>query len=195
MKVKIENIKENPNNPRTIDYFKLEELKRSIKEFPEMLDIRPIVLNKDNVIIGGNMRFKAAKELGLKEIECEILDDERREMEFMVKDNLSYGEWNWTQLSDDYKGSELIDWGLDVPLFLRSEDVIESQNNTIEDALNNMPNNIPPKDANLQKNTKKALYLFYTKDEKEQLVNMIKEYKGELTTEDYILEVIRKNID
>ena len=113
MKVKIENIKENPNNPRTIDYFKLEELKRSIKEFPEMLDIRPIVLNKDNVIIGGNMRFKAAKELGLKEIECEILDDERREMEFMVKDNLSYGEWNWTQLSDDYKGSELIDWGLE----------------------------------------------------------------------------------
>ena len=68
-KVKISQVKTNPNNPRLIKDDKFKKLVRSIKEFPEMLEIRPIVVDKDNIVLGGNMRLRACKEAGLKEID------------------------------------------------------------------------------------------------------------------------------
>ena len=122
-RVKIEEIRENEKNPKKIDWFKLEQLKKSLKDFPEMLEVRPIVVNSNNVIIGGNMRWRAAKELGWEYVWIKQEEEGFREDEFMIKDNLNYGDWNCEGLSHDFKSNELLDWGLDVPLFMRDEEV------------------------------------------------------------------------
>jgi ParB-like chromosome segregation protein Spo0J len=123
-KLKISEIKPNPNNPRIIKDDKFLKLVKSIKDFPEMLDIRPIVVNKDMVILGGNMRFKACKEAGLKEIPVIIAEGltEDQEREFIIKDNVSGGEWDWEQLANEWDSEQLNEWGLDIPNFLESEE-------------------------------------------------------------------------
>jgi len=115
-KVKIAEVKSNPNNPRQIKDDKFAKLVQSIKDFPEMLDIRPIVVNADMVVLGGNMRFKACKEAGLKEVPiivAENLTDEQQK-EFIIKDNVSGGEWDWDMLANEWEADELTEWGLDV---------------------------------------------------------------------------------
>jgi hypothetical protein len=114
-KVSISSITENAANPRTINKHKFQKLVNSVKEFPEMLSLRPIIVNKDNVILGGNMRYKACKELGLKEvyiIQAADLTDKQAQ-EFIVKDNVGFGEWDWDILANDWDVKELEDWGLD----------------------------------------------------------------------------------
>lgn len=116
-KVKIEDIVLNPSNPRTIKDAKFKKLVKSIKEFPEMLEVRPIVVDEDMVVLGGNMRTKACISAGLKEvyiIKFENLPEEKKK-EFIVKDNVGYGEWDFDLLLEDYSKEKLIDWGLDVP--------------------------------------------------------------------------------
>jgi hypothetical protein len=115
-KIKISEIKLNPNNPRLIKDDKFEKLVKSIKDFPEMLDIRPIVVNSDMVILGGNMRFKACKEAGLKEVPIIVADNltEEQQREFLIKDNVSGGEWDWALLNE-WDSEQLEDWGVDVP--------------------------------------------------------------------------------
>lgn len=116
--VKINEIKLNPNNPRLIKDDKFEKLVKSIKDFPEMLNIRPIVVNDDMVILGGNMRFKACKEAGLKEvpiIKASGLSTEKQR-EFLIKDNVSGGEWDF-ELLKEWDALELEEWGLDLPIF------------------------------------------------------------------------------
>lgn len=115
-KFKINEIKLNPNNPRLIKDDKFEKLVKSIKEFPEMLDIRPIVVNSDMVILGGNMRFKACKEAGLKEIPVIVADNltEEQQREFLIKDNTSGGEWDFEVLANEWDNEQLEDWGLDL---------------------------------------------------------------------------------
>ena len=116
--VSISKIKPNPNNPRLIKDDKFAKLVTSIQEFPEMLNIRPIVVNKDMVILGGNMRFKACKEAGLKEIPIIIADlTEEQEREFIIKDNISGGEWDWNLLANEWDVDQLTGWGLDIPNF------------------------------------------------------------------------------
>jgi ParB-like chromosome segregation protein Spo0J len=115
-KVKISEVKSNPNNPRQIKDDKFAKLVQSIKDFPEMLDIRPIVVNADMVVLGGNMRFKACKEAGLKEVPiivAENLTDEQQK-EFIIKDNVSGGEWDWDMLANEWEPELLEDWGLEV---------------------------------------------------------------------------------
>ena len=114
--VKISEVKLNPNNPRLIKDDKFKKLVKSIEEFPEMLDIRPIVVNADMVILGGNMRFKACKEAGLKEISIIIADNltEEQQREFLIKDNTSGGEWDFEMLANEWDVEQLEDWGLDV---------------------------------------------------------------------------------
>jgi DNA modification methylase len=122
-KVKISEVKSNPNNPRQIKDDKFAKLVQSIKDFPEMLDIRPIVVNADMVVLGGNMRFKACKEAGLKEIPiivAENLTDEQQK-EFIIKDNVSGGEWDWDMLANEWEVEQLDAWGLDVPINLEVE--------------------------------------------------------------------------
>jgi len=121
MKVKISQIKSNPKNPRVIKDDKFQKLVKSIKEFPEMLDKRPLVCFTDTdgkyVVLGGNMRLKAAKEIGMKELPISLADDwtEEQKNEFLIKDNVGFGEWNWDELNSDWDTEKLQDWGLDVP--------------------------------------------------------------------------------
>ena len=116
--VKISEVKINPNNPRLIKDDKFKKLVQSIKDFPEMLNIRPIVVNKDMIILGGNMRYKACKETGLKEVPIIIADlTEEQQREFLIKDNTSGGEWNWELLANEWDSEQLEAWGLDIPNF------------------------------------------------------------------------------
>ena len=114
--LRIETIRENKDNPRIVNKAKYEKLKRSIQEFPEMLELRPLIVNEHNVILGGNMRYKALVELGYKGVpvvRAEYLT-ERQAQEFIVKDNLSYGDWDFDILANEWDSVELEDWGLDV---------------------------------------------------------------------------------
>ena len=109
-------IKLNPNNPRIIKDDKFKKLVQSIKDFPEMLDIRPIVVNKEGIILGGNMRFKACIEAGIKEPPYVVVDlTEEQQKEFLIKDNVSGGEWDWEALANEWNVEQLEDWGLDMP--------------------------------------------------------------------------------
>jgi len=114
--VKISDVKLNPNNPRLIKDDKFAKLVQSIKDLPQMLDIRPIVVNGDMVVLGGNMRLKACKEAGLKEVPIIIADNltEDQQREFLIKDNVSGGEWDWNIIQAEWDAEQLIDWGLDV---------------------------------------------------------------------------------
>jgi DNA modification methylase len=121
--ISIGKIKLNPNNPRLIKDDKFTKLVQSIKDFPEMLEIRPIVVNDDMVILGGNMRFKACKEAGLKEVPIIIASglSEEKQREFLIKDNVSGGEWDWDMLANQWDELELDAWGLDIPDFAVKE--------------------------------------------------------------------------
>ena len=118
-KVNIKDIKSNDNNPRFIRDTKFNKLKESITQFPEMLKLRPIIVNKDGVILGGNMRYKASLDIGLKEVyilRAKQLTPEQ-EQEFIVKDNIGFGEWDWDILANEWDIDKLDDWGLDVHFF------------------------------------------------------------------------------
>lgn len=127
-KFKINEIKLNPNNPRLIKDDKFIKLVQSIKDFPEMLNIRPIVVNSDMVILGGNMRYKACKEAWLKEIPVIVADNltEEQQREFLIKDNTSGGEWDFELLANEWDVEQLEDWGLDIPAF-ETDEVLEAE--------------------------------------------------------------------
>ena len=116
--VAISEIKPNPNNPRIIKDDKFKKLVQSIKEFPEMLDIRPIVVNNEMVVLGGNMRLRACIDAGLKEVPIikanELTPEQQKE--FIIKDNVGFGEWNWEELANDWDTEKLESWGLDLPI-------------------------------------------------------------------------------
>lgn len=114
---KIDDIKPNSSNPRIIKDEKFKKLVDSVKNFPEMLELRPVVVNADMVILGGNMRWKACKEAGIKEIPVIVADGltPEQEKEFIIKDNISGGEWDWQMLSSEWDIEQLGDWGLDIP--------------------------------------------------------------------------------
>ena len=124
-KVKLTEIKSNPNNPRLIKDEKFNKLVKSIKEFPKMLEIRPIVVNSDMVVLGGNMRLKACKEAGLKEVPIIFADDltEEEQRQFIIKDNVGFGEWDWEQLANEWDTDKLEEWGLDIPDFEVKEEL------------------------------------------------------------------------
>ena len=124
--VKISEVHPNPKNPRIIKNDKYKKLVSSIKDFPEMLKVRPIVVDPEGIILGGNMRYKAAIEAGLKEIPIMRVDwmTEDQIREFIIKDNSSYGEWDWDILSDEnyWDLKELGEWGIDVPATFFDQD-------------------------------------------------------------------------
>jgi ParB-like chromosome segregation protein Spo0J len=126
--VKISDIKTNPNNPRLIKDDKFKKLVKSIQEFPQMLEIRPIVVNQDMIVLGGNMRLKACKEAGLKEIPIIYTDDltEDQQRQFIIKDNVGFGEWDWEMIANEWDAEQLDEWGLDVPDFSPNE-ILEAE--------------------------------------------------------------------
>jgi len=116
--VKLTEIKSNPNNPRVIKDHKFEKLKKSISEFPKMMELRPMVINEDNIVLGGNMRLKALKDLGYKEVPEEwvkrasdLTEEETRR--FIIADNVGFGEHDWEMLANEWNTEELEDWGLE----------------------------------------------------------------------------------
>jgi len=124
-KVKINSIKTNPKNPRLIKDDKFKKLVKSIQEFPQMLELRPIVVDENNIVLGGNMRLKACIEVGLKEVFIVKAEDltEQQKDEFIVKDNVGFGEWDWDILANEWDTEKLQDWGLDLPLDLSVEEL------------------------------------------------------------------------
>jgi len=139
--VKISDIKINSNNPRLIKDDKFKKLVQSIKDFPEMLDIRPIVVNKDMIILGGNMRLKACKEAGLKTVPIIVADNlsEEQQREFLIKDNVSGGEWDWNLLANEWDSDELEAWGLDVPIDKEIDDAEDGDEIKIPKSLQVIP--------------------------------------------------------
>lgn len=129
-KVKLSEIKNNPNNPRILKDDKFKKLVKSIQEFPKMLEIRPIVVNSDMIVLGGNMRLKACKEAGLKEVPIVLADDltEDEQKQFIIKDNVGFGEWDWEMLANEWEADLLEEWGLDLP-FDENYSLQEEENN------------------------------------------------------------------
>jgi len=114
--VKTKDIIANENNPRVIKDDKFRKLVQSIKDFPQMLNLRPIVVNDEMVVLGGNMRLRAVQEVGLKEVAIIKASDltEEQQKEFIIKDNVGFGEWDWDVLANEWEPELLTEWGLDV---------------------------------------------------------------------------------
>jgi hypothetical protein len=171
--VKISEIKLNPNNPRLIKDDKFKKLVQSIKDFPEMLDIRPIVVNSDMIILGGNMRFKACKEAGLKEVPIIVADNltEEQQREFLIKDNTSGGEWDFEMLANEWDNEQLEAWGLDLPEFVND---YEENNNEAYTTKIDAPVYEP-------KNEKPQIKILY---DSEKYKELILEIENSLVSED-----------
>lgn len=126
----------NEANPRLIKDGKFQQLVKSIREFPDMTLVRPLIINQDNMILGGNQRFMAMKELGFTTVPCQKVDwNAERQQEFLIKDNLSWGEWNWDDLANDFSADDLEDWGLELPKVIEEEETeptIDTQKITLE---------------------------------------------------------------
>jgi ParB-like chromosome segregation protein Spo0J len=148
MKTKITNIKPNPRNPRVIKDERFDKLCTSLREFPEMLEKRPLVCYTDTdgkfVVLGGNMRLKAAKEIGLKELPIVLADDWTAEQkdQFLIKDNLNFGEFNFDELKADWDVEQLEAWGLDVPEFAPDVDYSILDDEDVEAQLNEMTDSV-----------------------------------------------------
>ena len=185
-KVKIAEVKPNPNNPRLIKDDKFRKLVKSIQEFPDMLSVRPIVVNKDMVVLGGNMRLKAIKEAGYKDIAVEIVDwTEDQQKEFIVKDNASFGEWNWDDLANNWDEEQLVEWGVDTWVSKNNDDLLELDAKTEEES------------TNIPKITDEGYSLFeivMLHENKLHLFDVLNQVKKEFLfdkTEDALMEIIR----
>ena len=128
--MKLKDIKPNPNNPRVLRDDKFQKLKQSITEFPKMLSLRPMVIDENNVVLGGNMRLRALQELGFTDVEeawvkrsSDLTEDEKKR--FIIADNVAFGEWDWDTLANDWDVVDLEAWGLEIPQFDRPEDFDE----------------------------------------------------------------------
>lgn len=122
--IDIRSLVPNSTNPRKINKTQLDKLKKSITEFPNMLEIRPIVVDETMTVLAGNMRLRALIELEYDQvpyIQIENLTEEQKK-EFIVKDNLSYGDWDWDILNTDWDIELLEDWGLEVNIDEESDD-------------------------------------------------------------------------
>lgn len=169
--IEIEKVKENPENPRFINPEQFRKLVKSIKDFPEMLNLRPLVVDEDLVVLGGNMRLKAAKEAGLKTISIQratgLTEDQQRE--FVIKDNSSFGEWDWKVLQEDWDIDALEDWGLKV---------IKHDWDNLDEIIGDLDMPIPGGDKNL------TIKIIVPADYEEQM-DEIKDFIKEALTEKY----------
>jgi hypothetical protein len=125
--MKLSKLKGNPNNPRIIKDDKFKKLVKSINDFPKMMALRPIVVDENFIVQGGNMRLKALQEIGFKDIPDEwikqvkdLSEDEKKQ--FIIKDNVGFGEWDWDDLANNWDAEQLTEWGLDIPNFVNDSD-------------------------------------------------------------------------
>jgi hypothetical protein len=175
--IKLSKLKTNPNNPRIIKDDKFKKLVQSIKDFPEMLELRPIVVDEDMIILGGNMRLKACKEAGLKEVHIKIakgLTPEQKD-EFIVKDNVGFGEWEWDILANSWDSVQLKDWGLDVWQNLDDTDLEDFFTEDNQDEKGGEKNKI---------------ILEYTEEEYNKILELFKKHSG--TKEEIVYSLLSK---
>ena len=122
----ISKVRPNSDNPRYIKDEKFKKLVQSLRDFPEMANVRPIVVNKDMIVLGGNMRLKAMQEAGWSEVPVQVVDwSEEKQRRFIISDNVGFGEWDWDELANTWDAEELNDWGLDV---WKTEDFLSNNN-------------------------------------------------------------------
>lgn len=166
--ISISQVKPNPNNPRVIKDHKFNSLVKSIKEFPKMLNVRPIVVDENYIVMGGNMRLRACQEAGLKEIPVIVLDNftEKEQREFAIKDNVSFGEWDWELLANDWDEEELTDWGLDVWKQAENVDYSILDEEDVDDTINDMVKNI-----------KKAIQIEFEMEHYEEAQELVKYWR------------------
>ena len=161
----IKEIKPNPDNPRVIRDEKFTKLKTSIQEFPEMLKLRPIVVDENDVILGGNQRYRALQELKHKEVwtikASELTEAQKRE--FIIKDNVGFGEHNWDVLANEWDAEQLTHWGLDIPNFEPELDYSILDEEDIDSQLQDMANGV-----------KKAIQIEFHPDHYEEAYELIK---------------------
>jgi ParB-like chromosome segregation protein Spo0J len=162
-------IKPNPKNPRTIKDERFEKLKKSIQDFPDMLNKRPLVCFTDTdgkfVVLGGNMRLKAAKDLGLKELPIILADEwtEEQKAEFLIKDNVGFGEWDWNELNNDWDTEQLNEWGLEVPKFAEPVDYSILDDEDLDSQLKDMAGGV-----------KKAIQIEFEPDHYDEAFELVK---------------------
>jgi len=136
VKLPLKEVKLNPKNPRTINKRQFEALKQSILNSPKVLELSPLILNEDNIVLGGNMRLKAITELGFTEVPCIIvsgLSDEKQK-ELVIKDNINYGDWDWNVLIDEWTIPVLTDMGLTLPkLFIETNETRGQDRTTVKE--------------------------------------------------------------
>jgi len=169
-KVKISDVKTNPKNPRIIKDDKFRKLVKSIQEFPQMLELRPIVVDENNIVLGGNMRLKACKEVGLKEVfivRANDLTDEQKD-EFIVKDNVGFGEWDWDILANEWDAELLNDWGLYVPEMATEVDYSILDGEDLDQELSNMTGGV-----------KKAIQIEFEAEHYEQASELVKFWRDQ----------------
>lgn len=175
-KVKISDVKTNPKNPRLIKDDKFKKLVNSIKEFPQMLELRPIVVDENNIVLGGNMRLKACIEVGLKEVfivQAQHLTEEQKN-EFIVKDNVGFGEWDWDLLANEWNVEKLDEWGLTMPFYSNDEinldDFFEENNES--------------------KDEKFKIILEYSEEDYAEVTELFKNFTG--SKEQIIVDLLKK---
>ena len=161
-KVDIKKIKSNNNNPRTIHKDKFDKLVKSLKEFPEMLEKRPLVVDENMMVLGGNMRLKALEEAGVTQIPVDVAEGwtEKQKQEFIIKDNVGFGAWDWEILANEWDNDKLNDWGLD---FLFDKDI-------------NLDNFFEDKEEELDKKNK--IILQYNELEYNRIIDKLNSIKG-----------------
>jgi hypothetical protein len=175
-KIKIEKITQNAKNPRIIKEVKFKKLVQSIKDFPEMLALRPIIVDENLVVLGGNMRLRACKEAGLKEvwINKAIGFTQEQKDEFIVKDNVGFGEWDWDILGNEWNNEKLGEWGMDV---WQPEKDIELEDFFTED-------------KSEDKDKKNTIVLEYSEEDYNEILEAFKKHTG--TKEEIVFNLIKK---
>lgn len=186
-KVAIGKIKLNSNNPRIIKDDKFQKLVKSIQEFPQMLSIRPIVVNDDMIVLGGNMRLKACQEAGLKEIPIIKASNltEEQQKEFIIKDNVGFGEWDWENLANEWDETQLEDWGLDVWINKGKDELLE-----VEDEVEETTTDAP----RITDEGYSLFELVMLHENKLTLLDLLNQVKREFLfekTEDALMELVR----
>ena len=176
--MKLKDIKPNPNNPRVLRDDKFQKLKQSITEFPKMLSLRPMVIDENNVVLGGNMRLRALQELGFTDVEeawvkrsSDLTEDEKKR--FIIADNVAFGEWDWDTLANDWEVVDLEAWGLEIPQF--------NQDINLDDFF---------EENNEEKEEKFKITLEYTEEDYNEVIELFKKYTG--SKENIVAELLKK---
>ena len=172
MKVPTSKLKPNPSNPRILRDEKFLKLKASIESFPDMLNKRPIVAVTDTdgkyMVIGGNMRLRACQDLKLKEVPIILADEwtEEQRREFIIKDNVGFGEWDWDQLANEWDAGQLSDWGLDVPSFSAPPDYSILDDEDVQGRLDEMRDGV-----------KKAIQIEFEAEHYDEAYQLVKHFR------------------